>query len=94
MLHILASTDPTLGAAVIVVVGGLVSGIFAARSARGAALVDDVMADRKYLREEVDRLRGEVDTLNTNSRATETALIECRRSEGRLRERVEELENR
>lgn len=89
---VFAATDPSIIAAVLAATGAIVAGVFSLRSKVSADLVDDVMADREYLKCEVSALRSEVNALKLAAREREMALLECRSSEQRLRERIAELE--
>lgn len=101
MVAALDASVATILAAMLAMVGGLVAAVMAwksntsaTESRTSARLVHDLMADRNYLRREVDKLRIEVDTLTLNSAETETALLSCRENEGRLNRRVADLEGR
>jgi hypothetical protein len=89
---VFAATDPTIIAAALAATGAIIAGIFSLRSKLSADLVDDVMADREYLKGEVASLRSELDAMKLAHREREQALLECRDSETRLRERILELE--
>lgn len=98
---LVAATDPSVLAAILAATGAIVAGVFSLRSRAGADLVDDVMADRQYLkdrdaehRERIEELEGKVETLTVNQRATEEALLACRARETALQARIHVLEER
>lgn len=89
---LLAAADPSIVAAVLTAAGAVAAGVFSLRSKVSADLVDDVMADRAFLREEVGRLRQEVDALKLGAKETERALLACQQSEVGLRSEIARLE--
>lgn len=89
--EIFAQTDPSIIAAVLAATGAIVAGIFSLRSKTSADLVDDVMADREWLRMEVVRLRTDIETIKMNYKQTEMALLACRENEKVLRQEMAEL---
>lgn len=88
---IFAATDPSIIAAVLAATGAIVAGVFSLRSKVADDLVDDVMADREYLKSEVIRLRAEVDALKMQASEREAELVRCQEAERRLKERLREL---
>lgn len=84
---LLAATDPSIVAAVLAATGAVVAGVFSLRSKVSADLVDDVMADRVYLKEQVAELRGEVEAMKLQHRECEAALLAARdREQGLIRD--------
>lgn len=98
---LLAAADPvsvaTIGAAFLALAGvgfSLRAGRTSTVIEGQASLLDDQADDRQWLRTQVLELRQEVDTLKTNARETEQALINCRNSEAALRTRIARLEGK
>ena len=98
---VLAAIDPvalsTLGAALLALAGvgfSLRAGRTTTVIEGQASLLDDQADDRQWLRTQVLELRQEVDTLKTNARETEQALVNCRESEASLRDRIARLEGK